>query len=87
MQIHCLLNGKLDIFFISLVKIFGIGEIISGISLDKRRSEITNLESVVLYRYHRKVSKYITRGNKPGMYVEDIGKTVAAVMNCGKKLR
>ena len=60
---------------------------ISGISLDKRRSEIANLEIVVLYRYHRKVSKYIARGNKPGMYVEDKGKAVAAVMNCGKKLR
>jgi len=43
-----LLNGKLDIFFISLVKIIGIGEMIFGISLDKRGSEIANLEIVVL---------------------------------------
>jgi len=60
---------------------------IFGISLDKRRSEITNLEIVMLYTYHRKVSKYIVRGNKPEMYVEDIEKAVAAVMNCATKLR
>ena len=82
-----LLNGKLDIFFITLVNIFGICEMIFGISLDKRRSEITNLEIVVLYRYHRKVSKYIARGNKSEIWLEDIEKAVEAVMNCEKKLR
>jgi len=38
-------------------------------------------------RYRRKVSKYITKGNKPEIQIDDIQKAVGAVTKDVKKLR
>jgi hypothetical protein len=56
------------------------------VKLDNRGSEITQLEVIVHFRYHSKVSKHITKRKKPEIQVKDIQKAAETVMK-NKKLR
>jgi hypothetical protein len=47
-----------------------------AVTLDNLRSDFKRFGIIVHFRYHRMVSKYMTKGNKPEIQVEDIEKAV-----------
>jgi hypothetical protein len=58
-----------------------------AVTLDKLRSDFKSSGIIVHFRYHRMVSKYMTKRNKPYIQVEDIQKAVDGVIKNRKKLR
>jgi hypothetical protein len=58
-----------------------------AVTLDNLRSDFKKLGIIVHFSYHRMVSKYMTKRNKPEIQVEDIEKAVDGVMKNEKMLR
>jgi hypothetical protein len=51
------------------------------------RPDFKRFGIIVNFRYHRVVCKYMTKGNKPEIQVEDIERAVGGVMKNGERLR
>jgi hypothetical protein len=58
-----------------------------AVTLDNLRSDFKISRIIVQFRYHRMVSKYMMKRNKPEIQVEDIEKAVDGVMRNEKRLR